>query len=70
VFFVGAGTSGRLGVLEAAEMIPTFSTPATLVQAIMAGGQSAFFSDKEGVEDNYEEGHVRSPGSVPLGRMR
>ena len=56
IFFVGAGTSGRLGVLEAAEMLPTFSTPASLVQAVMAGGRSAFFSDKEGVEDHYEEG--------------
>ena len=56
IFFVGAGTSGRLGVLEAAEMIPTFSTPAALVQAVMAGGPAAFFSDKEGVEDNYKEG--------------
>ena len=56
LIFVGAGTSGRLGVLEAAEMIPTFSTPPRLVQAIMAGGRSAFFHAKEGVEDNYEEG--------------
>ena len=56
VIFVGAGTSGRLGVLEAAEMSPTFSTPARLVQAIMAGGRAAFFGAKEGVEDNYEEG--------------
>jgi N-acetylmuramic acid 6-phosphate etherase len=56
IFFVGAGTSGRLGVLEAAEMMPTFSTPAALVQAVMAGGRAGFFSDKEGVEDNYEEG--------------
>ena len=56
LIFVGAGTSGRLGVLEAAEMNPTFSTPPRLVQAIMAGGQSAFFHAKEGVEDNYEEG--------------
>ena len=56
LFFVGAGTSGRLGVLEAAEMIPTFSTPEQLVQAVMAGGRSVFFCDKEGVEDNYEEG--------------
>ena len=56
LFFVGAGTSGRLGILEAAEMIPTFSTPATLVQAIMAGGRDAFFQDKEEVEDNYEDG--------------
>jgi N-acetylmuramic acid 6-phosphate etherase len=56
VVFVGAGTSGRLGVLESAEMPPTFSTEPTLVQAIMAGGQNATFSAKEGVEDNYEEG--------------
>ena len=56
IVFVGAGTSGRLGVLEAAEMLPTFGTPARLVQAIMAGGRSAFFEAKEGVEDNFEEG--------------
>ena len=54
--FVGAGTSGRLGVLEAAEMPPTFSTPAQLVQALMAGGREAFFKSREGVEDNFEEG--------------
>jgi N-acetylmuramic acid 6-phosphate etherase len=56
VIFVGAGTSGRLGVLESAEMPPTFSTNPTLVQAIMAGGRGATFAAKEGVEDNYEEG--------------
>ena len=56
VVFVGAGTSGRLGVLESAEMPPTFSTEPALVQAIMAGGQNATFAAKEGVEDNYEEG--------------
>ena len=56
VIFVGAGTSGRLGVVEAAEMPPTFGTPARIVQGIMAGGQSAVFQAKEGVEDNYEEG--------------
>jgi N-acetylmuramic acid 6-phosphate etherase len=54
--FVGAGTSGRLGVLESAEMPPTFSTEPALVQAIMAGGQNATFAAKEGVEDNFEEG--------------
>lgn len=53
---VGAGTSGRLGVLEAAEMPPTFSTKPELVQAIMAGGQEAMFRAREGVEDNFEEG--------------
>lgn len=56
ILLVGAGTSGRLGVLEAAEMPPTFGTSPALVQALMAGGQTAFFKAKEGVEDNYEEG--------------
>jgi len=56
ILFVGAGTSGRLGVLESAEMPPTFGTSPTLVQAIMAGGRGAFLKDREGVEDNYEEG--------------
>jgi len=56
IIFVGAGTSGRLGVLEAAEMPPTFGTRSDLVQAVMAGGKNAFLRPKEGVEDNYEEG--------------
>jgi N-acetylmuramic acid 6-phosphate etherase len=56
VVFVGAGTSGRLGVLESAEMPPTFSTSPALVQAVMAGGRDAIFAAKEGVEDDYEEG--------------
>jgi N-acetylmuramic acid 6-phosphate etherase len=50
--FVGAGTSGRLGVLEAAECPPTFGTPPRLVQAIMAGGRGAIFRSSEGVEDD------------------
>jgi N-acetylmuramic acid 6-phosphate etherase len=56
IFFVGAGTSGRLGVVEAAEMPPTFGTSPASVQAIMAGGKDAVFKAKEGVEDDYEEG--------------
>jgi N-acetylmuramic acid 6-phosphate etherase len=56
VIFVGAGTSGRLGILEAAEMPPTFSTPPKLVQALMAGGQNAMLLSKEGVEDHYDDG--------------
>ena len=64
VVFIGAGTSGRLGVVEAAEMPPTFGTPPRVVQAIMAGGQSAVFQAKEGVEDNYEE------GGRSIGRLR
>ena len=54
--FVGAGTSGRLGVLEAAEMVPTFSTSLGLVQALMPGGRAAFFEAKEGTEENYADG--------------
>src|SRR3954466_7387075 len=64
VIFIGAGTSGRLGVVEAAEMPPTFGTPPRIVQGIMAGGQSAVFQAKEGVEDNYEE------GGRSIGRLR
>jgi N-acetylmuramic acid 6-phosphate etherase len=56
VVFVGAGTSGRLGVVESAEMPPTFGTRPDLVLAIMAGGKNALLRAKEGVEDNYEEG--------------
>jgi N-acetylmuramic acid 6-phosphate etherase len=56
IFFVGAGTSGRLGVVEAAEMPPTFGTSPASVQALMAGGKDAVFRAKEGVEDDYEEG--------------
>jgi N-acetylmuramic acid 6-phosphate etherase len=67
IIFIGAGTSGRLGVVEASEMPPTFGTAPTLVQAIMAGGQDAVFKAKEGVEDNYEEG-ARSIGRLRLGK--
>lgn len=56
LLFVGAGTSGRLGVLEAAEMPPTFGVPHRMVQAVMAGGKDAVFAAREGVEDDYEEG--------------
>ena len=64
VILIGAGTSGRLGVVEAAEMPPTFGTHPRLVQGIMAGGQAAVFQAKEGVEDNYEE------GGRSIGRLR
>ena len=56
IVFVGAGTSGRLGVLESAEMPPTFGTKPELVQAIMAGGKGAIVKPREGVEDHSEEG--------------
>jgi len=56
LFFVGAGTSGRLGVLEAAEVPPTFGTPRTLVRAVIAGGHRAVFRAREGAEDDFEDG--------------
>jgi N-acetylmuramic acid 6-phosphate etherase len=56
LFFIGAGTSGRLGVLEAAEIPPTFGTSPSLVRAVMAGGTRALVRAREGVEDNYEQG--------------
>lgn len=56
LFFVGAGTSGRLGVLEAAECPPTFGTPPSLVQAIVAGGSASVFRAREGAEDRAGEG--------------
>ena len=54
--FVGAGTSGRLGVIEAAECPPTFDTPPALVQAVIAGGRGAVFRSVEGAEDDGSAG--------------
>lgn len=51
LFYVGAGTSGRLGVLDASEIPPTFSAPPELVQGIIAGGAPALHSAVEGAED-------------------
>jgi N-acetylmuramic acid 6-phosphate etherase len=58
-FLVGAGTSGRLVVIEAAELPPTFGTDPKRVQAIIAGGRSAVFRAREGAEDNYGDGARR-----------
>lgn len=52
VFLVGAGTSGRLGVMEAAECPPTFGTDPQTVQAVMAGGRDAVWKSVEGAEDS------------------
>ena len=52
LIYVGAGTSGRLGVLDAAECPPTFRTDPELVQGIIAGGQAAMFQAQEGAEDS------------------
>jgi N-acetylmuramic acid 6-phosphate etherase len=56
LIYVGAGTSGRLGVLDAAECPPTFGTDPRLVQAVIAGGRKAVFRAQEGSEDRAEEG--------------
>ena len=72
LYFAGSGTSGRLGVLEAAECPPTFSTRPDQVQALMAGGRSSVFRSKEGAEDRVGEAvtfvrdHVRR-GDVLVG---
>lgn len=51
LFFIGAGTSGRLGIIQAAECPPTFGTDPELVQGIIAGGKDSVFKAKEGAED-------------------
>ncbi|PSR22544.1 MAG: N-acetylmuramic acid 6-phosphate etherase [Sulfobacillus acidophilus] len=56
LFYIGAGTSGRLGILDAAECPPTFNTNPELVQAIIAGGPSAVFEAQEGAEDDLLQG--------------
>jgi len=56
LFYIGAGTSGRLGVLDAAECPPTFCTPPELVQGIIAGGAGALLRSSEGLEDLAEDG--------------
>jgi N-acetylmuramic acid 6-phosphate etherase len=52
LFYVGAGTSGRLGCTDASEMPPTYGVPHTMVQGIMAGGPEALMRSKEGAEDD------------------
>lgn len=55
LFFIGAGTSGRLGVIEAAECPPTFGTDPSLIQAFIAGGRDAIWQSIEGAEDSRTE---------------
>lgn len=56
LFYFGAGTSGRLGILDASECPPTFSVEPDMVQGIIAGGETAFKSAVEGAEDDFEAG--------------
>src|SRR5207244_12082750 len=56
LLYVGAGTSGRLGVLDASECPPTFGSPPEMVQGVIAGGTGALVRAVEGAEDRAEEG--------------
>ncbi|MFC4025060.1 N-acetylmuramic acid 6-phosphate etherase [Oceanobacillus longus] len=56
LFYVGAGTSGRVGIIDASECPPTFMTDPDMVQTVMAGGTGAFFQAVEGSEDNEAQG--------------
>ncbi len=56
LLYVGAGTSGRLGILDASECPPTYGTPPELVQGIIAGGERAVFQSQEGAEDREADG--------------
>ena len=57
LFYFGAGTSGRLGILDASECPPTFSVSPDMVQGIIAGGDKAFRTAVEGAEDNFDVGY-------------
>jgi N-acetylmuramic acid 6-phosphate etherase len=67
LFYVGAGTSGRLGVLDASECHPTFGVPPEMVQGIIAGGPKALTTPVEGAEDDREAGaaEIRARGVGP-----
>lgn len=73
LFYMGAGTSGRLGVLDASECPPTFNTAPELVQGLIAGGDTALRRSIEGAEDSAEEGradlirHGFAPGDSLVG---
>ena len=57
LFYIGCGTSGRLGVLDASECPPTYGVPSDLVVGMIAGGDDALRKAVEGAEDNYEAGY-------------
>jgi N-acetylmuramic acid 6-phosphate etherase len=62
--YAGAGTSGRLGVLDSVELYPTFSWPRERAVALMAGGESAMFVAVEGAEDDEQQGELDLQGVV------
>lgn len=73
LFYIGAGTSGRLGVLDASECPPTFGVPYDMVQGIIAGGRERMFRAGENAEDKYDDGvaavheNMISDGDVLVG---
>lgn len=58
LFYIGTGTSGRLGVLDATEIPPTFGVSADLIQGVIAGGFEALYQATEASEDNFEAGKI------------
>src|SRR5437762_9089248 len=66
--YVGAGTSGRLGVLDAAECPPTFGTPPELVVGLIAGGAAALVRSSEGAEDDVNAGMAAIDGAKVTAR--
>lgn len=69
LFYIGAGTSGRLGVVDASECPPTFGVSPEMVQGIIAGGKECMFRAAEGAEDSFDQGkadvaHVHAPDVV------
>ena len=68
LFYIGAGTSGRLGVIDASECPPTFGVPYDMVQGIIAGGKERMFRAGENEEDKYESGvqAIRESGVTAL----
>lgn len=72
IIFTGAGTSGRLGILEAVECVPTFGTKPSQIVGIIAGGKKAIFRAQEGVEDDAKQGakdvlKIMKPGDLVVG---
>ena len=65
LIYVGAGTSGRLGMLDSVELLPTFSWPSDRAVALIAGGHGAMFAAVEGAEDNAEQGAADLRALVP-----
>lgn len=72
IIFMGAGTSGRLGILEAVECVPTFGTKPSQIIGLIAGGKQAVFRAKEGAEDDHNQGSdeilkTAKPGDLVIG---